>query len=171
MADRRVAVTGVGIVAPGAIGAADYWRTLQAGESHVGPIAAFDASGFPSRAGGELKDFSARNFVPRSYRKAVKVMARDIEIAVAAADLAARDAGLVTAGIDADAADVAPETLGCNIGAGLICSDLDELGAAVNTALRDGEFDLRLWGESGMANLTPLWLLTVSYTHLRAHET
>lgn len=171
MADRRVAVTGVGIVAPGAIGADPYWQLLRAGRSQVGPVEAFDTSEFPSRAAGELKGFSARKFVPRNYRKAVKVMARDIEIAVAAADLAARDAGLTTSGIDPEAADVDPKALGCNIGAGLICSDLDELGAAVNTAVRDGTFDLKLWGESGMANLTPLWLLKYLPNMLSCHVT
>ena len=44
-------------------------------------------------------------------------------------------------------------------GAGLIFTDLDELGSAVASAVHDGKFDLKLWGSTGQGNLTPLWLL------------
>jgi len=47
-----------------------------------------------SQVGGQLDGFSARSYVPKDYRKAVKVMARDIQLAVAAAKLAYEDAGL-----------------------------------------------------------------------------
>ena len=59
-----------------------------AGESAVAPVKAFNAESFGSTLAAELPDdFKIRNFVPKTYRKATKVMARDIEIAVAAADL------------------------------------------------------------------------------------
>jgi 3-oxoacyl-[acyl-carrier-protein] synthase II len=66
---------------------------------------------------------------------------------------------------------VEPGRLGCNIGAGLICSDLDELGSAVNTSLTDGKFDMGAWGRSGMTNLTPLWLLKYLPNMLACHVT
>jgi len=98
-------------------------------------------------------------------------MARDIEIAVAAADLAFRDSGIVTAGIDPDAVSVDPARLGCNIGAGLICTDLNELGAAINTSVTDGAFDIQAWGRDGLSNLTPLWLLKYLPNMLACHVT
>ena len=172
MTERRVAVTGLGPVTPVALGAGDFWKALLEGRCGGRTIGLFDASAFPCCIGAELGDFSARSFVPKSYRKAVKVMARDIEVAVAAADLAFRDAGLTTRGTDEAAPPtIPPKRLGCNVGAGLICADLDELGAAVTTAVTDGTFDLKAWGSAGMNNLTPLWLLKYLPNMLACHVT
>jgi len=172
MADRRVAITGIGVVCPAGIGIRRLWEALLAAKSCIRTISLFDAGKFPCRVGGELADFSARGYVPKDYRKAVKVMARDIEIAVAAADLAFRDGGIVTRAAEGQKKmSVEPGRLGCNVGAGLICSDLDELGSAVNTAVADGKFDIRAWGSSGMNNLTPLWLLKYLPNMLACHVT
>jgi 3-oxoacyl-[acyl-carrier-protein] synthase II len=167
----RVAVTGLGVVTPAGIGMAAFWQSLLRSDRAVKPISLFDPGSFPCRIGGQLDDFSATKFVPKSYRKAVKVMARDIEIAVAAADLAIRDAGIVSRGIDPDNMTIEPGRLGCKIGAGLICTDLDELGMAVSTSVVDGKFDLRQWGRAGMGNLTPLWLLKYLPNMLACHVT
>ncbi|HAU36961.1 MAG TPA: hypothetical protein DCX07_04515 [Phycisphaerales bacterium] len=171
MAERRVAITGLGVVTPAGVGAEAFWQALKERQSAVREVSRFDASQFPCRVAAQLDDFSARNYVPKSYRKAVKVMARDIEIAVAAADLAFRDAGIITRGIDEANPQIDSHRLGCNIGAGLICSDLDELGLAAASAVRDGKFDLHAWGESGMSNLTPLWLLKYLPNMLSCHVT
>lgn len=171
MSEPRVAITGVGVVTPAGVGIDDTWNTLLTGESQIAPFDLFDPGHFPAKIAGQLHDFKARKFVPKSYRKAVKVMARDIEIAVAAADLAFRDSGIATRGT-ADEMDIDPNRLGCNIGAGLICTELDELGQAVNTALGDdGKFDIKRWGEVGMTNLTPLWLLKYLPNMLSCHVT
>jgi len=171
MPERRVGITGLGVVSPAGIGAAALWEAMLGAKCCAGPVERFDASAFPATIAAEVKDFSARQFVPRSYRKAVKVMARDIEIAVAAADLAVRDAGLVTRGVDPANTNVDSTRFGCNIGAGLICTDLDELGSAVNTAVVDGRFDLKAWGRGGMNNLMPLWLLKYLPNMLSCHVT
>ena len=170
MADRRAVITGVGALAAPAVGAEPLWDALAGGASGIRTIGLFDASKFGTAAGGEISNFSARDYVPKSYRKAVKVMARDIELAVGAADLAFRDARLRTRGVEEGDA-IEPGRLGCNIGAGLICTDLDELGAAVNTALEDGAFDLKRWGHTGLNNLTPLWLLKYLPNMLSCHVT
>jgi 3-oxoacyl-[acyl-carrier-protein] synthase II len=171
MPDRRVVITGLGVATPAGLGIEDFWQNLLAGRQCVGEIAGFDASHFPSCIAGEIADFSARKFVPKSYRKSVKVMARDIELAVAAADLAFRDSGIVTRGIDPENVDIESKRLGCNIGAGLICTDLNELGAAVNSAAPDGVFDMKRWGKEGLDNLTPLWLLKYLPNMLSCHVT
>ena len=169
MADG-VAITGLGAVTPAGIGE-QFEAGLMSGTGAVSSISLFDAGGFGCRIAGQLVDFSALKFVPKSYRKAVKVMARDIEIAVAAADLAVRDSGIVTRGTEDGAPDIDPKRLGCKIGAGLICTDLNELGMAVNTAVVDGRFDLGKWGQVGMSNLTPLWLLKYLPNMLACHVT
>ena len=171
MARRRVVVTGLGVATPCGMGIEELFANLLAGAKAVKRIDLFDPSSFPCQIAGQMDGFSARKCVPKSYRKAVKVMARDIEIAVAAADLAVRDSGIVTQGIDNGPPDIESGRLGCNIGAGLICADLDELGAAVNTSVVDGVFDLRVWGREGMDNLTPLWLLKYLPNMLSCHVT
>jgi 3-oxoacyl-[acyl-carrier-protein] synthase II len=149
------------------------WDGLRSGASRIGPIAAFDASGFVCQQAAEVPaDFTAKNYVPKPYRKAVKVMARDIEYAVAAAQEAARDARLVTKEID-DGEPTYPLTrLGCQIGAGLIACEMPEMALAMATADDgNGGVDIRAWGEQGMQNLTPLWLLKYLPNMLACHVT
>ncbi|HEX7011053.1 MAG TPA: beta-ketoacyl synthase N-terminal-like domain-containing protein, partial [Phycisphaeraceae bacterium] len=171
--EREVVITGVGPVSGLGLGIEPTWQRLLAGESAVGPIQAFDPSGFPCRIGAEVQDFSVRDFVPKTYRKATKVMARDIELAVAAADLAARDAGLVTRGTDSDATPTYPPTrVGAHIGAGLIAAELNELTAALAESTdSEGRFDIHKWGREGMSHLTPLWLLKYLPNMLACHVT
>ncbi len=97
---RRVVITGAGAVTAAGLGLRPLFDALCKGESCIRRIARFDPSGFSCQIGGEIPNFSARDFVPKSYRKAVKVMARDIELAVAAADLAFRDANFKTLGTE-----------------------------------------------------------------------
>jgi 3-oxoacyl-[acyl-carrier-protein] synthase II len=122
-------------------------------------------------------DFAGRDFVPKGYRKATKVMARDSEIAVAAAKACVEDARLVTRGTEGES--VAPTypaaRLGCQIGAGLIAAETEEMAAAMATAVgEDGGFSLRKWGGEdgrGMESLTPLWLLKYLPNMLACHVT
>ncbi len=177
MSERRVAITGLGVVSPVGTGIGAVYEALLAGKSGVGRIQAFDPSGFDSQVGGEVVDFKMRDFVPKSYRKATKVMARDIELAVAAAYEAVRDARLRTKCLierdeEPDADPVDSTRFGANIGAGLICADLTELASALATATDErSEFDIRTWGSEGMNNLTPLWLLKFLPNMLACHVT
>src|SRR3954464_14352002 len=93
---RRVVITGLGAVSGLGIGATALWDGLCAGRSAIGPISRFDPSGYKCRLASEVKDYSAKDFVPKSYRKAVKVMVRDTELVVGAAKCAIEDAGLIT---------------------------------------------------------------------------
>lgn len=182
---RRVVITGLGVVSPFGVGAQPLWEGLLAGASRLRRIERFDPSGFACRLAGEVRDFQAKDHVPKSYRKAVKVMARDIELAVGAAKAAVEDAGLLTKGVIPEGADAAPtyapHRVGCHIGAGLIAAETDELTGALATARHastggsdpggGGAFDLRAWGESGMQNLQPLWLLKYLPNMLSCHVT
>src|SRR5207244_6354066 len=64
---------------------------------------------------------------------------------------------------------------GCNIGAGLISAELNELTAAMHTARADdperNRLDLQKWGRDGMGQLTPLWLLKYLPNMLACHVT
>jgi len=172
MTSRRVVVTGLGPISSIGIGKEQFLAGLRSGQVGIDRIRAFDPSKFHSRIAGQIENFRCADYVPKSYRKSIKVMARDIELAVAAADQAVRDAGLVTKGINADNPQVDSTRLGVNIGAGLICADLNELVYGLSTAVGDdGKFTLAKWGKEGMNNLTPLWLLKYLPNMLACHVT
>ena len=59
---HRVVVTGLGLISPLGVGTEETWQALIAGQSGIGPVTAFDATGFPSRIGGEVKDFDPGRF-------------------------------------------------------------------------------------------------------------
>lgn len=177
MNSRRVVITGLGLVTPLGIGAAETWNGLLEGKHGISPIEPFDPSGFKAQIAGQITGMKTADFVPKTYRKSVKIMARDIEIAVVASYLAVRDAGLVTKClIDRKESEgpvgVDPTRFGANIGAGLICADLTELaGALANSVDEEVAFDIQRWGREGMNNLTPLWLLKFLPNMLSCHVT
>jgi 3-oxoacyl-[acyl-carrier-protein] synthase II len=170
---RRVVITGVGVISPIGVGAKSFWENLLAGKSGVRRIARFDPAGFPCQIAAEVPEYKISDYVPKSYRKATKVMARDIELAVIAADDAMKDAGLKTRAYT-DAPQIRPERFGCNIGAGLINAELDELTGAMHIARAadsSNQLDLHKWGRDGMQQLTPLWLLKYLPNMLACHVT
>jgi 3-oxoacyl-[acyl-carrier-protein] synthase II len=167
---RRVVITGIGIVSPIGIGTRTFWQNLLAKESGVRRLTAFDPSGFSSQIGGEVPPYKIGDYVPKNYRKATKVMARDIELAVIAADDAFRDAGLQSRAYT-ETPTIPITRFGCNIGAGLINVDLKELTSALQVARDGNKLDLHKWGREGMAQLTPLWLLKYLPNMLACHVT
>jgi 3-oxoacyl-[acyl-carrier-protein] synthase II len=86
-----VAVTGLGLVSPLAIGNSENWSALTAGKSGVGPITRFDASRFGSRIAGEVKGFDPSRYIEK---KEIKKMDTFIHYAMAAAQFAMEDSGL-----------------------------------------------------------------------------
>ena len=85
--NRRVVVTGVGLVCGCGIGTDEVWSNLLAGKSGVGPITHFDATAFDCRIAGEVRNFDPLNWVEK---KEVKKMGRFIQLALAASDFAMR---------------------------------------------------------------------------------
>ncbi len=63
MSRRRVVITGMGIVSPVGTGLAAAWASILAAQSGIGPITRFDASGFPSRIAGEVKNFDVTHYL------------------------------------------------------------------------------------------------------------
>ena len=150
------------------------WEAMVEGKTGLKRIERFDPSGFKSQVAGELAEdaFNVRKIVPKSHRKATKVMCRDTELAIGAAAEAVASAGMTTAGTSDDTPTIPPDRVGCHIGAGLISAEVNELAAALVTSKKeDGTFDLAHWGSEGMQNLTPLWLLKYLPNMLACHVT
>jgi len=86
---RRVAVTGVGMLASVGIGTEAVWKALKEGRSGIGPITAFDPTAFTCRIAGEVKGFDPGAYIEK---KDIKKMGRFIQLAIAAADFAVESA-------------------------------------------------------------------------------
>ena len=108
--NRRVVITGVGLVSPLGIGTEETWAGIRAGRSGAGPITLFDASQHTTHFACEVKDFDPLRWVEK---KEVKKMDRFIQFAVAAADLAVADSGLE---IEAGEAEQVGVFIGSGIG-------------------------------------------------------
>lgn len=109
MSKRRVVITGMGILSPLGNDLVSSWEGITAGRSGIGPITHFDASAFPTRISGEVKDFDASKWIaPKDLKK----MDPFVHYGVAASMMAIGDAGLEIAGEDA-------ERIGVAIGAGI----------------------------------------------------
>ncbi|RIV41275.1 beta-ketoacyl synthase N-terminal-like domain-containing protein [Micromonospora radicis] len=88
---RRAVVTGIGVVAPSGIGAEAHWRTVLSGQRRTGPVTLFDATGYPTRLGGEVPDFDASRYTDN---RILVQTDRWTHLGFAATRLALTDAGL-----------------------------------------------------------------------------
>ena len=109
MSKRRVVITGLGIVSPVGNDVATAWKNIVEGKSGIGPLTHFDASTFPTRIAGEVRDFDPAQYVAP---KDVKKMDPFIHYGIAASVQALADAGLNANEHDA-------ERIGVAVGAGI----------------------------------------------------
>jgi 3-oxoacyl-[acyl-carrier-protein] synthase II len=161
MSQRRVVVTGMGVVCPLGLDADTLWTALVEGKSGVGPIESFSPAGLPLKHAAEARcftgaigDFGELESEPKkAIRKGLKVMCRESQMAVAAAQRALSDT--------TDAlAHHAPERFGCVFGSDYMLTIPEDFTASV-AACRgaDGAFDYDRWASDGLPKLNPLWLL------------
>ncbi len=90
-AERRVVVTGLGVVSPVGIGADRFWNAMMEGRSGVGRITAWDPTGLETQIAAEVRDFDPTDFMDR---KEVRRNDRFVLFAYAAARMALEDSGL-----------------------------------------------------------------------------
>jgi 3-oxoacyl-[acyl-carrier-protein] synthase II len=86
---KRVVVTGVGLLSSVGIGTEQTWEALKRGDSGIATIQAFDATQFACRIAGEVKGFDPATYIEK---KEIKKMGRFIQFAIAAADFAMKHA-------------------------------------------------------------------------------
>jgi len=109
VAQRRVVITGLGIVCPVGLSVDDAWANILAGNSGIRPITSFDVSQFPVRFGGTVEGFEITDYVSR---KEARKMDTFIHYGLAAGAQAMHDAGLEVTELNA-------ERIGVSIGAGI----------------------------------------------------
>jgi 3-oxoacyl-[acyl-carrier-protein] synthase II len=158
---RRVVITGCGVICPIGRSGGAVWEALQARRSGVAALQSMPTDTMPVKAGGEVRDFTGQidDFGPlppavkKTIRKGLKVMCREIQMGVAAAQLAIADAGL-----DLEACD--RDRVGCIYGSDYIMTQPEEFAAGVRACVdQQSRLHVDWWAEKGMPQVTPLWLL------------
>ncbi len=160
-AQRRVVVTGMGVVTPLGLDLDQVFEALCAGRSGVGELQAFSTAGLPLHAGGEATEFTGdiANYGPleapqkRAIRKGQKVMCRESQMAVAAAQRALQHAGIV-------GGQHQPTRVGCVFGSDYMLTMPDDFTTSVaHCSGGHGGFAFEKWGDEGLPRMAPLWLL------------
>src|SRR5262245_59077358 len=124
MASRRAVITGMGVFCPLGLEPGAVWSALSSGRSGVRPITLFDASTFPVPVGVELPDFNVKKYVVgKEPRKALKMMARPIEIGVACSNVTMADTNIDRSKLDST-------RFGVEFGSSMIPTETDDLIAA-----------------------------------------
>ena len=158
---RRVVITGLGLVSPLGNSLDAFWDALAAGRSGVRRLQSIPTDHLPIEHGAEALDFTGRidDFGPlekeqkRSIRKGVKVMCREIQMGVAAAQLALADAGFIPGAHD-------PDRTGVVYGSDHIMTMPEEFLEGIRSCLEaDSKFQFGRWADEGLPKVTPLWLL------------
>ncbi|MEV2272670.1 beta-ketoacyl-[acyl-carrier-protein] synthase family protein [Nonomuraea africana] len=132
MTRRQVAVTGIGVVAPGGTGRKAFWELLTSGRTATRTVSLFDAEGFRSRIAAECDfDPAAEGLTAREVRR----MDRAAQFAVVSAREALEDSGLELGGLE-------PSRIGVTLGSAVGCTmSLEEEYVVVSDAGRQWQVD------------------------------
>jgi 3-oxoacyl-[acyl-carrier-protein] synthase II len=111
VSQRRIVVTGMGLICPVGNSVASSWEAVCQGRSGVGPLTEFDGSALNTRIAGEIRDFDVTDYIPaKDARRYDKFMHYGISASIQAIE---------NAGLAAEGSTVNPERIGFAIGAGI----------------------------------------------------
>ena len=152
---RRAVFTGLGLITPIGSDLETVWQSLIAGTPGVRAIQSFDPSALPCRVAGEIPEFDCKKvLVEKDQKKSVKVMARTVQLGVAAAHKAMATGGPPAGTID-------PVRFGVEFGCVMVATELEDLsrGAKISTNCVPGAVNMAAWGGEGLRQVPPLWML------------
>ena len=134
--DKRVVITGIGVLASNGIGKDAFWEAIKEGVSGIKPVTLFDTSSIKAKTAGEISDFRAEQFLGE---KGLRTFDRATKLVLSAAKLALDDAGL-KAPLDEDLSVQTGVSLGSTLGSVRSISEFDKEGLrggprSVNPAL------------------------------------
>ena len=157
---RRIVITGMGLVSPLGSSPDELWNGLVSGRSGVDRLQNLDGQNLPTFFAAEARGFTGHidNFGPleatqkKTIRKGSKIMCREIQMGVAAAQLSLHAAGLQTGQFDVDRTGV---VYGCDY----MMTIPDEFTEGIRACTDEEGFHFDRWAELGMRKVDPLWLL------------
>jgi 3-oxoacyl-[acyl-carrier-protein] synthase II len=124
--NKRVVITGVGVVTSNGMGKDEFWTSLQNGRSGIRNVSLFETDSLKTHTAGEIKDFDAAKYLGE---KGLRLLDRTTKIVNVAAKFAIEDANLK---IDESNTDRVGVVLGSTLGSVYSISEFDK------TALREG---------------------------------
>ncbi|MFO1064775.1 MAG: beta-ketoacyl synthase N-terminal-like domain-containing protein [Pirellulales bacterium] len=158
---QRVVITGMGVVSPLGCEPDTLWENVAAGRSSIAPLKAVPGSALPIKHGSEANDFTGAiedygpldNQLKRAIKKNMKVMCREIEMGVAAAQKALTHCNFPES-------ERTPERCGVLFGCDYILTRPEEYADGVQSCRDEaGEFHIERWPTLGLPKVNPLWLL------------
>jgi 3-oxoacyl-[acyl-carrier-protein] synthase II len=158
---RRVVITGLGVICPLGNSATEMWDALCAGRSGVETLTVLPPIGDLVTFAGQCKNFTGEieefgeleKEIKKSIRKALKVMCRETMMAVASAQQAMTDAKATPGAID-------PERAGIVYGSDYMLSPPEDFTSAMKKCgAAEGKFSYSDWGQAGIGDMDPLWML------------
>ncbi len=147
---RRVVVTGLGIISSLGLTLDEFWQGLTGGQSGVSRLSNFCADPLPVQIAGEVRNFAPERFMQN--RKSIKIMGRHIQLAVAAARNAFQHSGLSPENFQ-------PEKLGVSFGTGTLNAEYQDFKDVLSASLNQGKLDYHIFGRESQQQVFPLWLL------------
>jgi 3-oxoacyl-[acyl-carrier-protein] synthase II len=157
---RRVVITGLGLISPLGNSPGALWSALVEERSGVGRVSLLPSEHQPLKYAAEAREFRGEieDFGPlekerkKAIKKGLKVMCRETRMAVAAAQLAIADAGFAERPMEA-------ETSGVVLGSDYMLTMPEDYAAGMLTCASSGEFQFTRWGNEGLGDMAPLWML------------
>jgi 3-oxoacyl-[acyl-carrier-protein] synthase II len=164
---RRAVITGIGVFSPIGMDVASYWQSLAEGRSGVRPIRHMDVSEFACRIAADVPQFTdsfakdvfrnpndPKDKEARERQKSLRLMARTVALGVCAAHAAMKDADMAKGKLD-------PTRMGVEFGAAIVHTELDDIARAAKASANclPNSVSLLAWGESGMKEIQPTWML------------
>ena len=159
--DRRVVITGMGLISPLGNSLSELAEALKTGTSGVDLLTQIPSDNFPSDIGGECRKFTGDvnefgetdKMLKRSIKKSLRMMCREIQMGVAAAQLCLANAGIAPGSYE-------PTRIGTMFGSDYIVTAPGEFRIGIENCLdSDGKFEFERWAEDGLTKVEPTWLL------------
>jgi 3-oxoacyl-[acyl-carrier-protein] synthase II len=151
----------MGLICPLGSSKETLWQGLSSGQSGVGSFTSIPSGGLPIKFAAEVRQFQGEiddfgqlgKEQKKAIRKGSKMMCRECQMGVAAAQRALSDAGLTPGKQD-------PERTGISFGSDYMLSLPEEFTEGVKQCLdAEGRFQFSRWGSEGLPKMSPLWLL------------
>ncbi len=159
--ERRVVITGMGLVSPLGSSKEALWGALIEGRSGVGPLTVLAPGTVPVGVAAEASQFTGEidDFGPlekeqkKQIRRGLRMLCRECQMGVAVAQLALTDAALQVGTVD-------PDRIGISFGTDYMLSLPEEFSESIRQCTgSDGQFEFPRWGGEGLPKMWPLWLL------------